>query len=213
MIAHDEILTTPPDTMPRTDADPFTREWIAALPESDASLARLGDAVWLDRYDSIAIMRHEPVRKILPDWRRFTSTAKPFYDPFTLVPPILVVQDPPEHTVARDALMRFLSPAALAPYRAAFAADAERIVDAALARGTVDAVTDIAAAFVLKVFPDMLGMPEEGRALILDFGDAAFNTVGPRNAIFEESMARAAPAFQWVDHHTRRDTVTPSTLR
>lgn len=212
MIAPEDIKVTPPDTMPRTDADPFTREWIAALPESDASLAKLGDAVWLDKYDSIAVMRHNPVRKILPDWRQFTSTAKPFFDPFTLVPPILVVQDPPDHTVARDALMRFLSPAALAPYRAAFVADAERIVDAALAKGTVDAVTDIAAAFVLKVFPDMLGMPEEGRPLVLDFGDAAFNTVGPRNAIFEESMARAGPAFEWVDFHTRRDTVTPGSL-
>ena len=204
--------TAPPDTMPCTDADPFTREWIAALPESDASLAKLGDAVWLNKYDSIAIMRHEPVRKILPDWKRFTSTAKPFYDPFTLVPPILVVQDPPEHTVARDALMRFFSPAALAGWKDTFAAEAERIVDAALEKGTVDAVTDIAAAFVLKVFPDMLGLPEEGRALILDFGDAAFNTVGPRNDIFLESMERAGPAFEWVDKHTTREAVTPGSL-
>lgn len=120
------------------------------------------------------------------------------------------MQDPPEHSIARDALMRFLSPAALAPHRAAFAAEADRLVDAALARGPVDAVEDIAAAFVLRVFPDMLGLPEEGRALILDFGDAAFNTVGPRNAIFEESFDRAAPAFAWVDRHTRREAVAPA---
>ncbi len=212
MIAPAEIQTTPPETMPRSDADPFTREWIAALPESDASLAKLGDAVWLDKYDCIAVMRHDPIRTILPDWRRFTSTAKPFYDPFTLVPPILVVQDPPEHTIARDALMRFFSPSALAPHRAAFALEADRVIDAALARGTVDAVTDIAAAFVLKVFPDMLGLPEEGRELILDFGDAAFNTVGPNNAIFQASFERAAPAFAWVDHNTTRETVIPGGL-
>lgn len=212
MIAHDEILTSPPAAMPRTDADPFTRDWIERLPDSDAALADYGEAVWLDCYDSIAVTGYAAVRAILPDWRRFTSTAKPFFDPFTLVPPILVVQDPPEHTVARDALMRFFSPVALAGYRAGFAAEAARIVDACLAAGTVDAVADIAAPFVLKVFPDMLGLPQEGRALILDFGDAAFNVVGPRNTIFQASFARAAPAFEWVDRNTRRDTVAPGSL-
>ncbi len=205
-------MIEPPTTMPCTDADPFTREWIENLPASDASLSELGDAVWLNKYDSIAVTRHAPTKAILPDWRRFTSTAKPFFDPFTLVPPVLVVEDPPEHTVTRKALMQFMSPAALAPYSAEFDRVAGEIVNAALDRGEVDVVADIAAPFVLKVFPDMLGLCEEGRELILDFGDAAFNTVGPRNAIFEESFERAAPAFQWIETNTTRETVRPGGL-
>ncbi len=169
-------------------------------------------AVWLNRYDCVATGRHDIVRAILPDWRRFTSTAKPCDDPFSLVPPILVTEDPPDHTEVRKALMPFFAPAALAKYSADFAQEAERVVDRALERGEVDAFTDIAAAFVLKVFPDMLGLHDEGRELILDFGEAAFNTVGPINAIFEESFERAAPAFAWIERNTTRDAVRPGGL-
>jgi cytochrome P450 len=168
--------------------------------------------VWLNKYDCAATGTHAIVRAILPDWRRFTSTAKPCDAPFSLVPPILVTEDPPEHTQVRNALMQFFTPAALARHAGDFAAEADRVVAEAIERGPVDAVKDIAAAFVLKVFPDMIGLKEEGRELILDFGEAAFNTVGPINAIFEESFERAAPAFAWIEANTLPDTVAPGGL-
>jgi cytochrome P450 len=205
-------MIAPSPFMPVSDADPFAAEWIARLPYADAELCQSAPATWLDRYGCAATGSHAIVRAILPDWRRFTSTAKPCDDPFSLVPPILVTEDPPEHTLVRNALMQFFIPAALARHADTFAAEADRVVEAAIAQGEVDAVKHIAAAFVLKVFPDMIGLQEEGRELILDFGEAAFNTVGPINAIFEESFARAAPAFAWIEANTRRDTVAPGGL-
>lgn len=205
-------MIAPSPFMPASDGDPFSPEWIARLPYADAELCQGAPATWLDRYGCAATGSHAIVRAILPDWRRFTSTAKPCDDPFSLVPPILVTEDPPEHTLVRNALMQFFTPAALARHADDFAAEADRVVAAAVERGTVDAVQDIAAAFVLKVFPDMIGLKEDGRELILDFGEAAFNTVGPINAIFQESFERAAPAFAWVEANTRRDTVTPGGL-
>ncbi|MFC4254765.1 cytochrome P450 [Altererythrobacter xixiisoli] len=203
---------TPSPHMPASNGDPFSREWIARLPLSDAELCRSAPAVWLEKYGCVATGRHDIVRAILPDWRRFTSTAKPCDDPFSLVPPVLVTEDPPEHTEVRKALMPFFAPTALAQYNAAFAQEADRVVTEALDRGSVDVVTDIAARFVLKVFPDMLGLHDEGRKLILDFGDAAFNTVGPINEIFQTSFERAAPAFAWIEQHTTRDAVRPGGL-
>lgn len=205
-------MITPNPTMPASDGDPFSAEWIARLPYADAELCQSGPATWLDKYGCAATGSHAIVRAILPDWRRFTSTAKPCDDPFSLVPPILVTEDPPEHTLVRNALMQFFTPAALARHTDAFALEADRVVAEAVERGTVDAVKDIAAAFVLKVFPDMIGLKEDGRERILDFGEAAFNTVGPINEIFQESFERAAPAFAWVEENTRRDTVTPGAL-
>lgn len=203
---------TPPAGMPASDGDPFSREWIARLPRADADLCHAAPATWMTHYGFIATGRHDIVRAILPDWRRFTSTAKPCDDPFSLVPPVLVTEDPPEHTEVRKALMPFFAPAALARHADTFAAEADRVVEQALARGTVDAFADIAAKFVLKVFPDMLGLHDEQRELILDFGDAAFNTVGPINDIFNESFARAAPAFAWIEQHTTHDAVHPDGL-
>jgi cytochrome P450 len=205
-------MIAPSPFMPVSDGDPFSAEWIARLPYADAELCQSAQATWLDLYGCAATGSHAIVRAILPDWRRFTSTAKPCDDPFSLVPPILVTEDPPEHTLVRNALMQFFTPTALARHADAFAAEADRVVAEALERGPVDAVKDLAAAFVLKVFPDMIGLKEDGRELILDFGEAAFNTVGPINAIFEESFERAAPAFAWIEANTRRDTVTPGGL-
>lgn len=198
--------------MPASEGDPFSREWIARLPLSDAELCQSAPATWMNRYDFVAAGRHDIVRAILPDWRRFTSTAKPCDDPFSLVPPVLVTEDPPEHTEVRRALMPFFAPAALAPQTDVFAQEAERVVLQALETGTVDAVSDIAARFVLKVFPDLLGLHDEQRELILDFGDAAFNTVGPINDIFNESFERAAPAFAWIEQRTTHDAVRPDGL-
>jgi cytochrome P450 len=198
---------TPSPHMPASDGDPFSPEWIARLPYADAELCQSAPATWMEQYGFIATGSHAIVRAILPDWRRFTSTAKPCDDPFSLVPPILVTEDPPDHTEVRKALMQFFTPVALARNADAFAAAAEATVAQALERGTVDAVRDIAAAFVLKVFPDMIGLKDEGRELILDFGEAAFNTVGPINDIFRESFERAGPAFAWIEENTRYDTV------
>ncbi|WP_404711759.1 cytochrome P450 [Sphingomonas sp. MMS24-J13] len=205
-------MIAPSPFMPLSDGDPFSAEWIARLPYADAELCQSAPATWLDKYGCAAVGSHAIVRAILPDWRRFTSTAKPCDDPFSLVPPILVTEDPPEHTLVRNALMQFFTPTALARHADAFAVEADRVVAEAAERGTIDAVKDIAAAFVLKVFPDMIGLKQDGRELILDFGEAAFNTVGPINAIFQELFERAAPAFAWVEENTRRDTVKPGGL-
>ncbi len=206
------VAPTPSPHMPASDGDPFAKDWIAQLPQADADLCHQVPAVWMTKYGFIATGRHDIVRAILPDWRRFTSTAKPCDDPFSLVPPVLVTEDPPEHTDVRKALMPFFAPATLARHAATFASEADRVVIDALEQGEVDAVADIAAKFVLKVFPDMLGLHEEGRELILDFGEAAFNTVGPINDIFNESFERAAPAFAWIERYTTHDAVRPDGL-
>lgn len=202
----------PSPFMPASDDDPFSADWIAKLPHADSELCRRAPAVWLNRYECVATGSHAIIRAILPDWRRFTSTAKPCDDPFSLVPPVLVTEDPPDHTQVRKALMQFFTPVALARNADAFAVAADQIVDQAIERGSVDAVKDIAAAFVLQVFPDMIGLQDTGRELILDFGEAAFNTVGPINDIFRESFERAAPAFAWIEENTRYDTVKPGGL-
>lgn len=203
---------TPSPHMPASTGDPFSKDWIAQLPRADADLCHAAPAVWIQQYGFVATGRHSIVRAILPDWRRFTSTAKPCDDPFSLVPPVLVTEDPPEHTEVRKALMPFFAPAALARHKDVFAAEADAVVRAAVEQGTVDGFADIAAKFVLKVFPDMLGLHNEGRELILDFGDAAFNTVGPINDIFNASFERAGPAFAWIERYTTHDAVHPDGL-
>jgi 4-methoxybenzoate monooxygenase (O-demethylating) len=93
--------------------------------------------------------------------------------------------------------------------RARFAAAADRLVDNMLARGGFDAVTELAEAYPLEVFPDAVGMPRENRRHLLPYGNMAFNAFGPRNAYFEAAMRDAESVLAWVQAQTRRDALAP----
>ena len=91
--------------------------------------------------------------------------------------------------------------------------DADRRIDELLERGgIVDGHLDIASAYVLEVFPDILGLSKEGRHHLLRFGDAAFNAFGPANEIQRRGMERAADAIAWVDRSVKRSAVDPEGL-
>ena len=101
--------------------------------------------------------------------------------------------DPPEHDRARAVLNKVLSPAAMKRLREGFAAAAERKVDELLERGSFDAIPDLAEAYPLSVFPDALGMPQDGREHILPYAAVVFNSFGPDNELRREALADAAP--------------------
>ena len=69
---------------------------------------------------------------------------------------------------------------------------AEALADKLVVRRNFDAVTDLAEVFPLSVFPDLIGLMDEGREHLLPYGMATFNAFGPRNALFESTNATAA---------------------
>jgi cholest-4-en-3-one 26-monooxygenase len=79
--------------------------------------------------------------------------------------------DPPQHTKLRGIVSRGFTPRAIASLREALAARAERIMDAALARGTGDFVTDVAAELPLQAIAELLGVPQEDRRKVFDWSN------------------------------------------
>jgi len=199
--------------VPTSDYDPFTEEAILDAHRYDGALRDIAPAVYLERYDVWAVARFQDVHAILPDHEHFTSTDRPFFDPKAIRPAILLTEDPPEHTRTRTVIMRSLSAPALRKMQEDFDRAAVELVDRLLERGgVVDGHLDIASAYVLQVFPDILGLSKEGRHHLLRFGDAAFNAFGPANEIQRRGMERAADAIAWVDRSVKRDAVDPDGL-
>jgi cytochrome P450 len=199
--------------VPTSDYDPFTEEAILDAHRYDGALRDLGPAVYLERYDVWAVARFADVQAMLPDHERFTSTNRPFFDPAAIRPAILLTEDPPEHTRTRSVIMRSLSAPALRKMQTEFDRAAVALVDRLLeSGGVVDGHLDIASAYVLEVFPDILGLSKEGRHHLLRFGDAAFNAFGPANEIQRRGMERAADAIAWVDRSVKREAVEPDGL-
>jgi cytochrome P450 len=209
-------MSTATVDVPTSDYDPFTEQAILDAHRFDGALRDIAPAVYLERYDVWAVARFADVHAILPDYERCTSTNRPFFDPKAIRPNILLTEDPPEHTRTRSVIMRSLSAPALRKMKEDFDRAAVELVDRLLESGpthpVVDGHLDIASAYVLQVFPDMLGLSKEGRHHLLRFGDAAFNAFGPANEIQRRGMERAADAIAWVDRSVKREAVEPDGL-
>lgn len=192
---------------PETDYDPFAIESLQNVHEMDGRCRELGAVVYLKKYDCYAITRYAELKKALRDPRTFSSTSRPFYQPSPFRPSILVLEDPPSHSRTKGAVLKIFSPANLAGMEAYFQAEAERLVDELLAKGPVelDAYHDLAVKYVLKVFPDVLGLPDEGRELLLKFGDAVFNVFGPDSELQRRKLARGAEAQDWIEANTVKE--------
>ena len=198
---------------PSSDYDPFTPEAILDAHTHDGALREIAPAVYLERYDVWAVARFADVQAMLKDWESFTSTNRPFFDPKAIRPNILLTEDPPAHNRTRAVIMRSLSAPALRRMQEQFDRAAVELVDRLVERdGVIDGHLDIASAYVLQVFPDILGLSREGRHHLLRFGDAAFNAFGPANEIQRRGMERAADAIAWVDRSVKRDAVDPDAL-
>src|SRR5208282_5936362 len=55
------------------------------------------------------------------------------------------------------------------------------LADSLAARGSFDAVPDLAEIFPTQVFPDAFGLQRGGRDQLLAYGALVFNGMGPRN--------------------------------
>jgi cytochrome P450 len=89
--------------------------------------------------------------------------------------------------------------------REAWFADAEQLVEEVLRDSEFDAVTRLAEAFPLRVFPDAVGLGKDGREHLLPYGDHLFNAFGPVNGLVEKGQPRVAELSGWVNAQCARD--------
>ncbi|MFI6515741.1 cytochrome P450 [Spirillospora sp. NPDC050679] len=207
-------ITDLPSTPASLDDDPFD----AAVLEDPLPLQRrlrdTAPVIRLSRYDVYALARYEDVHAALSDWQVFQSGAgvgladfrreKPWRPPS-----LLLEADPPLHDAPRAVLSKILGPRALRRLRDAWLATAEDLVDHVLLHDRFDAVTALAQAFPLRVFPDAVGLTREGRENLLPYGDHAFNAFGPHNALVEKGAPRVAELSSWVTAACQRPNLTP----
>ncbi|MGV9926522.1 cytochrome P450 [Nocardia rhamnosiphila] len=208
------MTTLASSAVPVSHDDPFDLAILEDPLQFQAALRDAGPVVHLDRYNVFAMGRYEQVHAALTDWQGFQSAAGVGLSNFRYEKPwrppsLLLEADPPHHDAPRAVLSRILGPRALQKLRASWLADAEALVDQALAAGPeFDAVPRLAAAFPLRVFPDAVGIPAAGRENLLPYGDHLFNAFGPANSLVEKGAPRVAELSAWVNAQCTRDALT-----
>jgi cytochrome P450 len=200
--------------IPSTDIDMFSAESVRRARAVDDGIRELAPVVHLARENIVMLGRYEHVARGLVDWKAFSSTSRPWHDPKSVRPEILLTDDPPRHTQVRAVIGRALSPKAMKQMEDAFRREAERLVDELLDHNSkeIDAVSGLTARYVHKVLPDLMGLPTEGREAMTPFGNAVWATMGPMNALFDEAMAQAGNSFAWVDEACNRNSIRPDSL-
>ena len=202
-------------TVPVLAEDPFGDEVLADPGPFHELLREAGPLVRLEEYDVWAMGRYAQVHAALTDWQRFQSAAGVGLSNFTKEKPwrppsLLLEADPPRHDAPRHVLANVLSPRALKKLRAAWAADAQALVaDVVSGDAEFDAVQKLSGAFPLRVFPDAVGLPQEGRENLLPYGDHAFNAFGPSNARVAKGAPRVAELSGWVGSRCAREALAP----
>ena len=194
-------------------SDPWDEDLLREPYQRYAQLRSAGAVSFNEKYGYWALHRFEEVNSALQDWEVFcssrgvgiTDTAK---EGAWRKPSLLLNADPPGHTDVRGHMGRIFSPMAIRKLREGFTNAAEQLVDGLSGREEVDAAAEIAEAFPTQVFPDTVGVRQDGRENLLAYGLMAFNSEGPKNHIYDEAFKNAESVHAWINSACQRENLT-----
>jgi cholest-4-en-3-one 26-monooxygenase len=102
---------------------------------------------------------------------------------------MLINQDPPEHTKIRQIISRGFTPRSINAQHDILVQRANSIVDDAIAKGSGDFVSEVAAELPLQAIADLMGVPQEDRGKLFDWSNTMMSFDDPD---FEGSPDEAA---------------------
>uniref|UniRef100_UPI003704D4EF Cytochrome P450 n=2 Tax=Rhodopseudomonas palustris (strain HaA2) TaxID=316058 RepID=UPI003704D4EF len=211
-----ESISAPPNdsTIPHLAIDPFSLDFFDDPYPDQQTLRDAGPVVYLDKWNVYGVARYAEVHAVLNDPTTFCSSRGVGLSDFKKEkpwrPPSLILEaDPPAHTRPRAVLSKVLSPATMKTIRDGFAAAADAKVDELLQRGCIDAIADLAEAYPLSVFPDAMGLKQEGREHLLPYAGLVANAFGPPNELRQTAIERSAPHQAYVNEQCQRPNLAP----
>ncbi|WP_319451057.1 MULTISPECIES: cytochrome P450 [unclassified Mycobacterium] len=156
-----------------------------------ARLRELGPAVWLPRQRVYVVARYAECKSVLRDDKTFSSGKGVALNPVSnrLGEGTTLNSDGADHDRRRKLVAHRMLPRALRAISDNVDEQAAAVVDAAVACGEVDGVSEVATALPMAVVPDLVGWPRHRRDQLIAWGGATFDILGPIN----RQAAKAIP--------------------
>jgi cytochrome P450 len=194
-----------------SDVDLFGERALADPYPLYRKLRDAGPATYLSRYGLWFLSRYDQVRAALGDWKTFSSDPGiGLNDSFnTAWSNALICLDPPAHDQQRPLFSERLSPRALRPVAATIDVRAADLVARLLARGSFDAVTDLAHDLPVNVIMDLIGWPVGGRERLLDIAAGWFDSAGPDSARTRAGARRGDELIGYVTQVVSTGSLAP----
>lgn len=202
---------------PTIDVNPFTVDSLENPFPIEEQIRETAPIVWLSDLNVWATGRYDLVQSIFLDHATFisshgtglTNTAR---EKNWRKPSVILEQDPPSHTKTRKVMSSVLSLKVVKQLKDEFQQAAYDMVDRLCELREFDAVADLAEAYPLQVLPDAVGLAPEGREHLLKYANLNFQAMGPRNALYEQAVAEAAQAKEYVEWQMDRQNLDESKL-
>lgn len=203
-----------PTGVPAYKPDIYSDEAIVDPHPHYKRLRDLGSVVWLTKHKAYALPRYSQCKAVLRDDTTFLSGTGVALNRITnrLSRGTTLNSDGAEHNQRRKRVAHRMLPRALRAISDRVDATATAVVDAALTKGEIDGVDDLAAALPLAVVPDLIGWPHDQRDRLIEWGGATFDVLGPLNWRAIKAMPDALQMLRFARRVVRERTVLEGSM-
>lgn len=197
-------------TLPASDIDIYSEDVRADPWPHFKALRDAGPVVKLTNNNLWAIPRFKDVKAALGNWKVFSSArgVAANEERNAHVSGGVLESDDPIHAQLRSFLQGPVLPANLAKLKDRFQQSADALIDALVVQKEFDAVTELAHHLPVNIVSELVGLPEEGRANMLDWASASFDSMGSYNERARNAEPKRAEALHYV-RNIKRDQLLP----
>jgi cytochrome P450 len=208
------VIRRPPAGAPVYRPDIYSTEAIVDPYPHYARLRELAPVVWLGKQRVYALPRFGECKAVLRDDSAFISGNGVALNPISnrLSRGTTLSSDGGEHSRRRKLVAHRMLPRALGAISDSVTEQAAHIVDAALAKGEIDGVSDLASALPLAVVPDLVGWPRDQRDDLLAWAGATFDILGPLNRQWIKSSPSSVQMLRFARRVVRQRSVIDGSL-
>lgn len=204
-------LSAPPaGPVPECDIDLFAPDAIKDPDDAYRQVRDAGPVVWLPRLGVFALARYDQVKAALENWEVFASTGPSLNHMCDAgLRGTTLTSDPPLHDHYRRILGEPLSPRGLREYKDLMATRATEAVEAVMRKDSFEGVSELCSILPLEVVRSLVGLPPEGQAQMLKWGEIAFDSMGPLNPRTEAALREVLNEIQFVTAPDLPERVDP----
>jgi cytochrome P450 len=208
------VIRRAPVGIPVYQPDIFATEAIVDPYPHYARLRELGPVVWLPKQRVYALPRFGECKAVLRDDSAFVSGDGVALNAISnrLSRGTTLGSDGSDHSRRRKLVAHRMLPRALGAISASVTEQATLVVDAALAKGEIDGVSDLASALPLAVVPDLVGWPRDQRDDLLAWAGATFDILGPLNRQWIKSSPSSLQMLRFARRVVRQRSVIEGSL-
>jgi len=188
-------------TAPLTDFDPFSADVMRDPYPGYRALLTPPNVpnVWYNRHRGIWIVAgFDDVRTALRDHEALSSAESQAR--YRVHLPSMNATDPPDHTRLRKFVSRAFTPRAMTAWQVAINEVADELVEAMIARGRTEVVSELAKPLPARLIAMMLGIPQQDHKQFLDWADAmvagSFAPLNMRGIALTARSGRATTAMR-----------------